>query len=480
MNWHPQQLNTTPPSAMAVLQSLPVEVLDRVIGFIHPEVDWDLDEKTKSDIRSLSNARLVCRQWNSLATAHLFRTIYLVHVAEENFQTWNNMLDSNSVKNAARRVIFNSAPDEDRLDGTMTDWSESEHPSLTAAISRLNEIKTVQSVELRFSGKCVGSEQTERWMFEDVEEIGHRKNALIAVFEAIREYNAQRSAANKMASLRIENLQNLPLPEFTTSELFKTVTKTLTTVELQICEECREEGPDNDVFCIERQTFEPYLLNHWLTPLSDHLTTLTLYFNDCWGVLPGYFDGDGLQFKTLKTLNLGNFVIAHHGHFDWVLTQTTLETLRLDRCYIVTHLYFSERGRSEEWNVRKHGWVEIDPTTYGFPEDRSVAYTFSGTWETVFENLRKSLVKLRHFGFHNKADNTYSSLSFRSLESKETRLSNYRYVAFDDSVMALWIKPKMSEGSINFGYNQYINPAKDYYEGDSRAFEELLSAARTR
>ncbi|CAH0047666.1 unnamed protein product [Clonostachys solani] len=465
---------------MAVLQSLPVEVLDQVIGYIHPEVDWDLAQRTKSDIRSLSSARLVCRQWNSLATAHLFRTIYLVHDAEELFQTWNNMLDSNSVKNAARRVVFNSAPGEGCGEQPMRDWCESgEHPSFTRAISRLNEIKSVQSVELRFSDKCLGEEETDRFWFEDVEEIGSRKNTLIAVFEAIREYNAQRSAANRIASLKIENLQNIPLPEFTTSELFKTVIEALTTIELRIAEEYREDGPDYNVYLIERQTFEPYLLAHWLTPLSGHLTTLSLCFNEGWGVLPGYFDGKGLQFKNLKTLNLGHLVIAHHGQFDWVLAQTTLETLRLDTCYIATHLHSYDRAQLKQWNVRKHDWVEVDSTIYACYKDYDVVYTFSGTWETVFGNIRKSLVKLRHFGFYSGSDRNYS-LSFRSPGGKGTQLSNYRYVAFDQGMASPWVRPKTSEGSINFGYNAYINPAKDHYDGDSRAFEELLSAVRTR
>ncbi|VUC30520.1 unnamed protein product [Clonostachys rosea] len=468
---------------MAVLQSLPVEILDRIIGLIHPDVDWDLAKWSKSDIRSLSSARLVCRQWNSLATAHLFRTIYLVHDPEDRFTTWNNMLDSDSVKKAARRVILNSAP-EDTREGRdyqrWKDWSESgEFPSFTNAISRLNEIKNVQTVELRFSDKCLGEETTDRFWFDEIEEIGSRKHTLIAVFEAIREYNAQRSAANRITSLKIENLQNVPLPEFTTSKLFKTVTEAVTSVELQVAEECREEGPDYDLYRIERQTFEPYLLDHWLIPLSDHLTTLSVYFNECWGVVPGFFDGKGLQFEQLKTLNLGNFVIAHHDQLDWVLAQTTLATLCLDTCYIMTHLHSYDSTDLDKWGVRKHDWVEVDPKTYGFEDDGGAVYTFSRTWETVFDGIRKSLVKLRRFEFYSGSDLNYS-LSFRSPGSKETRLTNYRYVTFDQGSISPWIDPRSSDGGIEFGYGEQINPAKDHYEGDSRAFKELLSAVRTR
>ena len=158
-----------------------------------------------------------------------------------------------------------------------------------------------------------------------------RVNTLKAVFGAIRQRAAKNPGGASIRSLTFENLQNMPIPEFTESELYRDVMKDVDRLHVLVAEEYTEGGPDGDIYCIERQQYEPYLQGSLLPPLASQLVNLTLAFNEGWGIMPGYFDGRGLVFPRLKTLTLRNFMIGYHNHLDWVLAQKTLTTLRLDQ-----------------------------------------------------------------------------------------------------------------------------------------------------
>lgn len=72
-----------------------------------------------------------------------------------------------------------------------------------------------------------------------------------------------------------------------------------------------------------------YLHEHWLAPFSKQLKSLSISFPDCWGPLPGYFDGEGLVFSQLEQLTLGRYCLVHSDSLDWVLAQKSLKSLRL-------------------------------------------------------------------------------------------------------------------------------------------------------
>jgi hypothetical protein len=177
-----------------------------------------------------------------------------------------------------------------------------------------------------------------------------RINALKSVFQAIQQRAEENPSFPLVGSLTIKNLQNMPIQEFTDSSLFKTVMKDITELHLHVAVESSWHGPDYDLYQTERVTFEPYLQKSWLEPFAHQLTALSLSFNECWGTMPGYFDGRGLIFPRLKALTLGNFVASNHDHFNWVLNQPSLTSLHLHNCFIASYLSLLDEDL-ERWRI---------------------------------------------------------------------------------------------------------------------------------
>ncbi|KAL6862684.1 hypothetical protein ACO1O0_002921 [Amphichorda felina] len=453
--------------------------------------------------RALCNARRVCRRWNELATACLFQTITIKHPPDGDFERWNAMLDSHAIRKAARRVVIYSHPEDlsDRDLDVWNDWGDDGYyPAFTGAIGRIVDLPNITDLILRFSKNCWGVEQDleqKVWGWEDceIEITTTRLRTLEAVFEAVRKRATNHPDHSTIRSLTIKNLQNFPLPEFASSSLFKAVTESIDTLHLLVAEECNDASPDYDVECIERRTFEPFLHRGYLTPLADQLTSLTLYFGECWGTIPGFFDGKGLIFPRLRKLALGYFVISHHDHLDWVLAQSSLISLHLDTCYIVTYLKIG-REHLEKWNMPLHDWVEF-PDALGLDgaeSDYEVCYTFSGTWETVFDRVHTSLPKLADFRFRHDKE----GLCFLHPDlPRTTDLSKSRYVGFHSGLIpSPWIEAE-ANGNIPHALedlddlnamspqNQDIaksimNRSKENEGGDMRAYEALLRVTRER
>ncbi|KAK7414915.1 hypothetical protein QQZ08_012476 [Neonectria magnoliae] len=468
------------------LKYLPVEVLGLILSHLIVE-----KPDGSEDISYISNARLVCRQWNTLAIGHLFRSLTLVHTTDGEFKPWNSLLQNEAIRRAVQRVVIHSGPDDlfnNRDYVTWNGWAyEGIYPAFVAAIDRIAELPNVKALRLRFSEKCEGVDCDTDWS-GGVEVISMRLHTLEAVFNAIHQRASHEQSSNStIRSLAIVNLQNLPIPEFASSSLFKAVTKDIDQLHLLITDEYTEGGPDHDIYCVERKQFEPYLQYGLLPLLSGQLTSLSLCFQECWGVTPGYFDGKGLLFPNLKNLALGNFIIGHYDQFYWVLAHTSLESLRLNRCFIASHLSI-EMPLVDE--TRKHDWQRCAAGSYGHEEDRDAVYTFSGTWETVFDDIRTRLSKLKVFCC------SYGDVEnhFCRAETVDTRLSTSRYITFEWGLLpSPWIEtrqPNSKSGEISFGdqgttsegdfYKGVVNRAAETAQGDNRALEALLEAVRER
>ncbi|KAK7409669.1 hypothetical protein QQX98_008184 [Neonectria punicea] len=464
------------------LKDVPVEVLGLILGHLIVE-----KPDRSEDISHICNARLVCRQWNTLAIGHLFRSLTLVHTADGEFKPWNSLLENEAIRRAVQRVVIHSGPDDlfDRDYITWNGWAdEGNYPAFVSAIDRIAELPNVKALRLRFGEKCQGVDGDTDWD-DDVEVLTTRLHTLEAVFNAIHQRASHEQNGNStIRSLAIVNLQNLPIPEFASSSLFKAVTKDIDQLHLLITEEYNEAGPDHDIYCVERKQFEPYLQHELLPLLSDQLTSLTLCFQERWGVTPGYFDGKGLFFPNLKNLALGNFIIGHHDQFHWVLAHTSLESLRLNRCFIASHLSI-EMALVDE--ARKHDWQRCAVGSYGHEDDRDAVYTFSGTWETVFDDIRTRLPKLRVFCC------SYDDVEkhFCRAETVDTRLSTSRYITFEWGLLpSPWIETRRPNGEVSFGdegtasegdvYKGVVNRAAETGQGDNRALEALLEAVRER
>lgn len=456
------------------LNDLPTEILSLIICFLVERADTP--SEWRDNLQHICNARLVCRLWNTLATRRVFENLILAYTTDE-YKAWDGMIDSEVAKRAARSVYIRTAPDDDHEDGIWNVYTDEGYDGLISAIGRISELEHIKELYLRFSRHCSGIEEDNTFRDEVVEEISTRHDILKHVFMAIQSRARNNVAAKAIYTLTIENLQNSPLPDFTSSELFRSVTKNIDALHLMVADEYVEAGPDWDMYRIERRVFEPYLHREWLAPLSDHLVCLTLSFQVAWGTIPGYFDGADLHFPRLTTLNLGNFVIGHHKQFDWVLKQSSLTSLRLDRCSIVTYLATS-RENIDDWQVRTHDWHEYPTGAFGIDGSYAI-YGFSGTWETIFNSIRTGLPKLSDFRFHYGHDPVFPVYP----EKLSVGLTKKRYTTFNcDS----WYDASES-GLLDFGDSEwghpdarYLNRSEETEGGDSQALDALLQEVRKR
>ena len=495
------------------ISNIPPEVLSLILGQLSEYQDDD-DPESHLHYGHLRNARLVCRQWNRLATAHLFRTLTLEVGREDGVRSWKHkawseMVSSEAVQRVAQSVVIYSHPEDDELEmdddasdeeDSPIENSDDEDGYFGAAVRGIVKLPNLKSLQICFAEKCLGARDTEWWEEdEEIDPISHRAQTLRTVFGALRRRRAAFDKDDRTATIRsltLKNLQNLPIPEFTSSDLYKDAVKDINELHLLITHEYREPGPDHDLDRVERQTYEPYLEKELLPPLAHQLRSLTLTFRECWGVIPAYFAGKGLVFPNLKTLTLGEFVIGHHDHFDWVLAQKSLETLRLDRCFIVSHIRIAN-FQWDTWRARvpTHDWHEYPDGAFGFRKNHDQAFGFSGTWEAVYDGIRNSLPKLREFGsVHHSYYNT-----FDRRESMGASLSSCRYIAFESGLCpSPWIEVRDDSGEMSFGNNdpailpsdatgsarygstKSLNRAKETELGDSRAFQDLLRAVRER
>lgn len=503
----PGQFPTLSHLAMPI-RDIPPEVLGLILG----QLLEDDDEELPIALAHLRNARLVCRQWGRLAAAHLFRTVVLDLAPEDGIaRPWRPMIHSPTIQRVARDLVICSPTDEQEYeineighveDGAAEDDDDGtlgSSPFSVAVNAGVAKLPNLKALHIRFSEQCIGDRETDGWEEdEDTESIAHRLQTLKTVFGAMLKRHAavgEDNPPSTIRSLTLKNLQNVAFPpEFTSSNLYKDVMNHITELHLRIAHEYNQYGPDHDLDRIERQTYEPYLQKELLPPLAHQLRSLTLAFRECWGVMPAHFDGKGLVFPNLRTLTLGEFVIGHHDQFDWVLAQKSLETLRLDRCFIASHL----RVRDDQWDewrphIPTHDWHLYPEGSFGF--EGAQIFGFSGTWEAVYDRIRQELPNLREFC---SAHDPYRN-SFDRRESMGATLSMLRYIVFDSGLCpSPWIEASEYDGEMEFGNNdpavcardvagdrryrtvQSLNRAKETKLGDARAFGDLLRAVRER
>ncbi|KAK4182913.1 hypothetical protein QBC35DRAFT_509084 [Podospora australis] len=499
------------------INGIPTEVLSLILGYLLvPEGEQHAKRGTTQDFQDLRAARLVCQQWNQLASRHMFRTLALLHHPDHDseFEKWTEMTSSPMIQEITQRVEIYSGPHHFGSVAEMSEWSHEEHwDEFTAAVDRIAELPNLSAVHIRFSDKCIGDPDGTNWPDEEAEEPEARLEILNAVFDAIDKRktkiearkNDSKASYSTITSLTIENLQNKPIPEFISSDVFQSVLQDITELRLLVTNEYNEHGPDHDLYLPERCDFEPWLQTKFLPCFADRLTSLHLAFGENWGVAPGYFDGKGLLFPRLKSLTLGEFVIGHHDQFDWVLAHTTLETLRLHDCVIASYLTFQEdqgstandRKQLSLWGIRTHDWHRYPAWAFGQGETNAT-FRFDGTWEQVFDKIRTSLPKLADFRMENSS-HRYGP-HFNSTEEMRCSLTSLRYIVLDTGLLpSPWIKADNYTGALSFGNDDpeilpveeraepwhrrpgcELNRAQDTLKGDKRAFDELVSTVERR
>ncbi|CAG9983127.1 unnamed protein product [Clonostachys byssicola] len=441
-------------------QDLPNELLGRIIGLMEPA-------------STALTARSVCQRWNTLAVPHAFRKIILRPTeegsTEEGFKAWGALLENERIKDAVREIlIYSHITDDD--EGY---WDELPAGFITA-LQKIADLHYIEKITVNFSPVCCGPESIGQGITSH-ETYEKRISVFEAVFNAIQTRSNQ-PGRTSIRSFAVENMQNAPIPTFTSSSLFKSVTEDLEELDLHIVQEHSESRPESDLHEVELVTFEPWLQDSLLMPMAN-LTSLSLCIDEFWGTAPGTFNGRGLAFPRLKSLKLKYFNISHYNHFDWVLNQTTLESLRLDSCTIATIL--------DLWNPEMHDWEPIAEDTFG--SDFGELFLFPGTWEFIFDKIRTSLPNLADFEFfpgprYIREDRNSVREDINPTQ-QTTVLYGSRYSAFCESEG--WVDPTEFGGVIDFcdlepNEQAMLDRHKPAEEGDQRALDELLDATKRR
>lgn len=455
------------------LYNIPIEIINLIASLL--------------DKTALQQTRLVNKTWNVAASKYLFNTVSMIPT-EEGIDVWNAILGDSKIRKLPRKVIINSSPvpgyefnvfslgrDEiELLNNWGPDPEEEEYANFYAALNDFVQFPNLEHPMLQFSNICAGEADNYNTGIESVE---YRLDILQRVFTSLdtRRKNLKR---NPIRSLTVCNLQNFPLPDFTTSAIFKDTLASVEELHLQVCEEVNEHGPDNDIYCEEKRTFMPYLKDHWLMPIATHLTSLTLYVNDTWGPFPGYFDGSGLSFPALQTLTLGEYCLGHQDAFDWVLRQSSLRSLRLHGCTIVSYLRI-ESGLVSEWNVPKHDWAKVPGERFGLDDSDYEVYHYAGTWAEVFASIRSSLNGLEDFKFHFDKQRTHVSeelACFGRPDLLEVELSPQRYTAFNMALLPSHWGNMESSGELTIGDDgECVNVYEENEQKDREALDMLLN-----
>lgn len=236
--------------------------------------------------RDLSSMRLACKMLNKPATKELFKSIY-VSPEDDDISNWNSLSENDEIRLIPRQaIIYTHSEEEDEEEQDSDDEGEKSGPGFKKALAALSKFPNLDSLHITFSEECKGRD-IEYWEEEPAECIVQREHTLKLIFQAIQRRAAEKESRT-IRSLTIENLQNCPIPEFTSSDLFRDVMGRLDELHISLTQEHNEHGPDHDYTKIELQTFPAHFCAEWLKPIAGNLKALSLYHrNENWGPFPG-------------------------------------------------------------------------------------------------------------------------------------------------------------------------------------------------
>ncbi|CAH0039323.1 unnamed protein product [Clonostachys rhizophaga] len=397
-----------------------------------------------------------------------------VLTARSGYKAWGALLENERIKDAVREIfIYSHITDGDE------GYCDELPAGFTIALQKIDDLQYMEKITVKFSPVCSGPESIQNDMISH-ETYQKRINVFEAVFNAIQTRSHQ-PGKTSIRSFVVENMQNAPIPTFTSSSLFKSVTKDLEELDLHIVQEHNPSREEWDIRESELVTFEPWLQDSLLMPMAN-LTSLSLCIDEFWGTAPGTFNGRGLAFPRLKSLKLKHFNISHYNHFDWILNQTTLESLQLENCTIATILRLNEG--LDLWNLEMHDWEPVPEST--FDRDWGEIFFFPGTWEFIFEKIRTSLPNLVDFEFSPRPRHIKERNNVRAdinPTQQTTVLCGSRYSTFCESCG--WRDPTDFKGVMDFcdlepSEQAMLDRHKSTEEGDQMALDELLGAIQRR
>ncbi|QGI83996.1 uncharacterized protein FFB20_07449 [Fusarium fujikuroi] len=407
---------------------------------------------------------------------------------EDDFASWHQLLETDSIRNAIRRVNIETAPWDSALEEGNAilfwpdSWLENGYwPEFASAIDRIRDMPNLNSITLRFSLFCLTAERDDT-VFQEPK--GTRERTLELISEVLRNRES-RPGRSTVRELVLSNLEDTPLPTDLTHSLLRNIDQ----LHMRFVYEVEDR---------ESNVFSKYLQKTLLPSVAERLVELTLA-GWLWGAIPVEFNPKGLSFPRLKRLKLDNFMIIRQDQFDWVLEQRSLVDLQLYNTRIATHcvLLAVDQDDFEYWGVNLHGWKELanNHEVNGPPlgsilntphsgELRPGWYMSDLRWSNMFDRIQQHLPLLRNFTFEHS---DFEDFLEHYPGSPEVYCMGERYWTYGEGGWStMWYKPAREHEweATPFLEDDMSGTPVGLYErteaADRRALEKLMEVTRKR
>lgn len=192
----------------------------------------------------------------------------------------------------------------------------------------------------------------------------------------------------KLETLDICNIPCRSQPDLTDNSSFPKLLRTLQTLSLRFDYFNTYDNPHLDYPWGETREFFTRLPRAWLAPAAMNLTCLTLGAHDHvrWRYILKV-DFRGVHFPQLQSLFMQRFMFSHDWQLEWILSHTTLKTLCLFQCRILTHARWFGEKDSEGYPT---SFSESDALP---PED----HHYDRSWHQYYQQFSSLLESLEWF-----------------------------------------------------------------------------------
>jgi hypothetical protein len=427
-------------------------------------------------IRQVNNRRAVpeigVQELDEQAKNGIFQDVFISPL-DEHVSTWTCISESNALRQIPHHAIIHTQSDINQSNSRFIDGSEEITGAFRAALAALSRFPNLESLEIGFTPECLGDREPE---YEEVlEDVPRRKELLTMIFRAIEERAADPD--NKpIRKLTIINLQNCPIPDFTSTELFRGVMANLEELHVSLTQEYNEHGPDHDYTHIELRTFPAHFISSWLAPISSNLCALSIYsLSENWGPFPGFFDFNNVSFPKLETLALGYYTLAHDDSIDWILRIKSLRRLILHNAMIASWIRI-DTSNMDTWKPNTKDWVSMRS------DDDCPQWEYNGKWSTVLDRLAAELPNLSDLRFDSGSSYSYGEERYglNDRETCGTRVFPKRYVYFDNGILPTHWPEAEDDGEMEPWFLEELegeetrNLHEKYLEEDQRSLDALL------
>ena len=353
-------------------------------------------------IPDLKTVRRLSQTFKPPATQRLFRVLILKpHL--QSIQRWNNVFADTELQCLVKFAVIETFPDlywdsndYEYIDGQYDKYKGWILPEgFIAAIGTLSQgfLKTC-SIKIKFSRDVTNEPRVSR--ITSAEPPTRRRMLLESVFTTL----AIRSVNNELANvdvLKVSNLSNFTHDTIAVSNSFQMGMRVLKELHIQVRQDVDPVPSENEFDFPGDSYFMPHLKSQWLEPIASQLTSLSLYFDEYWGVVP-ILELKGMKFPRLRSLALGNYTFGYEWQLDWLISLTSLEILMLENCPILLIIAFFDL-EMQTYGVDASGWRRVRLNNMeADPYEGDEVFENPARWSRYFDRIR-GLPNLVEFGF---------------------------------------------------------------------------------